>query len=274
MTETPSKSRESLQKNVAEPEENCPSMREINGSGPRFHGQISVENGVSAEKAPENGFQMPEDALFSSQTVVSKQPEGPCYRRIHVYSKSLVRYKKERERRRQIRLLVEKGFKQKQIAEKLGVSVRTVKRDWRKIGRYVTGDWNRSRRQITEARRKELFPNLEGFGNLEGTAVHEGIAESRARMRALFQQIRLIGPALKEEVKYERRVQELLRKYNRQIIFTMNLDNLDQKGIPSIEIFPRRMLIYCREKEFWINFRVLKNGVKHELGRMRLSPVC
>jgi hypothetical protein len=90
-------------------------------------------------------------------------------------------------------------------------------------------------------------------------------------MRALFQQIRLIGPALKEEREYERRVQELLRKYNRQIIFTMNLDDCGREGIPSIEIFPRRMLIYSREKEFEINFRVLKNGVKHELGCMRLS---
>lgn len=55
MTETSSKSREALQNNVVEAGENCPSMAKIDGNESRFQGQISVENGASAEKAPENG---------------------------------------------------------------------------------------------------------------------------------------------------------------------------------------------------------------------------
>jgi hypothetical protein len=273
VTESPSKSPETLQNNVAEARKNCHSMSKIDGNQPKSQQKISAENGVFAEKAPEHGYQMTKDTLSSgktdfssSQNGVSRTSKEPCYRRINVYTKSLTRCKKERERRRQVRLLVENGLRQKQIAEKLGVSLRTVKRDWQKIKRYVAGNRNRSCREISEARRKELFPNLSP--NLGGTA---NLHELQARMRPLFQQIRLIGPALKEELKYERRIQELTRKYNRQIIFTIDLDNCDCEGIPSITVFPRHMPVYFREKEFEINFRMVKNGVKHELGGMRFS---
>jgi transcriptional antiterminator len=38
-----------------------------------------------------------------------------------------------------VRLLVEKGFAQRQIADKLGISVRTVKRDWSKLQPFLKG---------------------------------------------------------------------------------------------------------------------------------------
>jgi transcriptional regulator with XRE-family HTH domain len=38
-----------------------------------------------------------------------------------------------------VRLLAEKGFTQRQIAAKLGISVRTVKRDWSKVQPFLKG---------------------------------------------------------------------------------------------------------------------------------------
>lgn len=64
---------------------------------------------------------------------------GASYRRVCVYTKSLERWRLERERRRKVRVLAEKGYSQKQIARELGVSTRTVKRDWDKARSYVVG---------------------------------------------------------------------------------------------------------------------------------------
>ena len=66
------------------------------------------------------------DKVQSSRQSIQEVP----YRKVSTYTKSAKRYKLERERRRQVRLLIEKGFSQQQVAEELGVSIRTVKRDW------------------------------------------------------------------------------------------------------------------------------------------------
>ena len=66
------------------------------------------------------------------------------------------RYTKERERRRQVRLLAEAGHTQKQIASELGVSTRTIKRDWDKIRSYVKGQTRKEITAVVDARREEL----------------------------------------------------------------------------------------------------------------------
>jgi DNA-binding NarL/FixJ family response regulator len=63
-----------------------------------------------------------------------------------VYTNSLERWRKERERRRKVRVLANKGYTQKQIALELGVSTRTVMRDWDKVRSYVKGQRNRELR--------------------------------------------------------------------------------------------------------------------------------
>ena len=80
---------------------------------------------------------------------------GSC-RRIGVYAKSLARLKLERERRRQVRVLAEQGFSQREIASKLGVCVRTVKRDWLKSRAYVKGERKKALKQLEEERQKLL----------------------------------------------------------------------------------------------------------------------
>ena len=70
---------------------------------------------------------------------------------------------KERERRRQVRLLAEKGFTQKQIASELGVSTRTIKRDWDKIRPYVKGQTRKEIRAVVDERQKEFERRYEGL---------------------------------------------------------------------------------------------------------------
>src|SRR3990170_1231222 len=83
---------------------------------------------------------------------------GASYRKVCVYTKSLERWRKERERRRKVRSLAAKGYTQKQIARELGVSTRTVMRDWDKVRSYVKGQRNRELREKVE-REKLLFPH-------------------------------------------------------------------------------------------------------------------
>jgi FixJ family two-component response regulator len=79
---------------------------------------------------------------FSNDTRHS-DTRGASYRRVCVYTKSLERWRKERERRRKVRVLAAKDYTQKQIARELGVSTRTVMRDWDKVRSYVKGQQNK-----------------------------------------------------------------------------------------------------------------------------------
>jgi len=55
------------------------------------------------------------------------------YRQMFQYSKSIREYKKERERRKTVFQLYSQGYTQKQIAEQIGVSPKTVYRDLKKL---------------------------------------------------------------------------------------------------------------------------------------------
>jgi DNA-binding CsgD family transcriptional regulator len=55
------------------------------------------------------------------------------YRKIGKYVKSIGQYKRERERRKIVFQLYSKGYTQKQIAEQIGVSPKTVYRDLKKL---------------------------------------------------------------------------------------------------------------------------------------------
>jgi hypothetical protein len=57
--------------------------------------------------------------------------KGPDYRRKHIYTKSIAKYRKERERRKRVSEL--SSLSQEEISKRIGVSVRTVQRDQAKI---------------------------------------------------------------------------------------------------------------------------------------------
>jgi transcriptional antiterminator len=91
----------------------------------------------------------------------------------------LERYKLERKRRRQVQLLAEKGLGQKGIARELGVSTRTVKRDWKKLSRYIKGQFNR---QVWEINARQLEKERQRY---EGLTIKEELKLIKKDLKAL-----------------------------------------------------------------------------------------
>lgn len=121
----------------------------------------SLENEHFAGLGEIRAVQHAGNCLFSNDK--SRVGErGASYRRVCVYTKSLERWRKERERRRKVRALAAKGYTQKEIARELGVSTRTVIRDWDKVRSYVKGQQNRELREKVEEE-KLLFPQKYGM---------------------------------------------------------------------------------------------------------------
>jgi len=114
-----------------------------------------LENEHFHEISENKEVQQQKKGRFSKNTGYSGAKEV-SYRKVSVYTKSMARYRLERVRRRLVRLLAEKGFSQKQIASELGVSTRTVKRDWDKIRPYVKGQTRKEITAVVDARREEL----------------------------------------------------------------------------------------------------------------------
>jgi len=115
------------------------------------------------QKTGENsGIQLDLNAQFSCIGARTRPKKAP-YRRISMYTKGLARYRLERERRRKVRLLAEKGLTQEQIAKEIGVSVRTVKRDWKKLHSYILGEFNKQVEKIMIERERGLDRRYEGL---------------------------------------------------------------------------------------------------------------
>ena len=116
---------------------------------------------------------------FRTRVDGSRTPRKARYRKIHVYTKSLERYKLERARRRKVRSLARKGLKQKEIANELGVSIRTVKRDWKKLTRYINGQFNR---QVWEVNAKQMEKERQRY---EGLTIKEELKLIKKDLKAL-----------------------------------------------------------------------------------------
>ena len=94
-------------------------------------------------------------ALAKGQSRRHRVKEAP-YRKVSCYIKSIKRYNLERERRRQVRLLIEKGLTRQQVAETLGISIRTVKRDWARLQPYLKFFKQKRKRREDEIKKLEL----------------------------------------------------------------------------------------------------------------------
>ena len=90
-------------------------------------GESELDLGVFSNSSKSNSAE--ESSACNRKTSL----KGPCYRRKHVYTKSIEKYRKERERRKRVCEL--SNLCQEEIAKRLGVSVRTVQRDQAKIKR-------------------------------------------------------------------------------------------------------------------------------------------
>jgi transcriptional antiterminator len=119
-----------------------------------------------------------------------------AYRRICIYTKSVERYKLQRERRRQVHLLSEKGFTQRQIADKLGISVRTVNRDWSKLQPFLKG-------QVLQEIRDDAVKQRREF-------------EERYMKLTLKQQLKLLKRDVENECKKRRDLEAIYRRLKRR----------------------------------------------------------
>ena len=177
------------------------------------------------------------------------------YRKVSVYTKSMERYTKERERRRQVRLLAEAGHTQKQIASELGVSTRTIKRDWNKIQSYVKGQTRKEIRQVVEERQQEFKKRYEGLTvNKELRLLKQDVKEAVKEARAL-------------QTSYWR--QEKRQQTARQLDYIFDLDHLTADGFPCVIVPPQGSIPLSGG--VGMKFYVIKNGEKRELLNLSIS---
>lgn len=176
------------------------------------------------------------------------------YRKVSAYTKCVERYKRERERRRQVRLLAEKGFTQRQIASELDVSTRTIKRDWDKIRSYVKGQFNKEIREIVDERSERFERRYEGLTfNEELKLLKQDVKEVSKKARAL---------------QTSSRPQEQHR--SQQLDVTLNFDDQTPDGLPRLTVFPTQQSVRFSE-EFHVKLHALKNGEKRELFNLHFS---
>ncbi len=190
-----------------------------------------MDNEHSPKCGENQGVQYPENVTFSTPKALFELDQAPFnpakrpleedprrYRKIRVYTKSLARYRKERERRRKVRELTQKGYTRRQIAEQLGVSARTVKRDWNRVRSYVKGQANRKRWEEQENDLAEFEKRYEGLSREE--------------------KLKLIRTDLADLVRAAKRFKRRAEPHYRKIDLTVNLD-LDSKfGLPPVEVHP------------------------------------
>ena len=165
-------------------------------------------------------------------------------------------YTTERERRRQVRLLAEKGHTQKQIASELGVSTRTIKRDWDKIRPYVKGQTRKEIMQVVDARRGELERRYEGLTSNE--------------------KLKLLKQDVKEAAKETRALQTSYRRQEQRQQPFQQLDYIFDFDCPTAEGFPRVIFPFEGNSmqflgDFELKFWILKKGEKKEICNVGIS---
>ena len=161
--------------------------------------------------------------------------KGPGYRKKHVYTKSIAKYRKERERRKRVSEL--SNLSQEEIAKRLGVSVRTVQRDQAKIKPYHRGQFNRFRRELNEKEMREYNETSKSLS-----------LEQRAKLLTA-----LLNSQRKEEAAHKR--------FLRTFFIDIDLDRCAAEGFPVAKRFIASHKVNLKEGiQFMVVFR--KNGQK------------
>jgi hypothetical protein len=170
--------------------------------------------------------------------------KGPGYRRKHVYTKSVAKYRKERERRKRVSEL--SGLNQDEIAKRLGVSVRTVQRDQAKIKPYHQGQFNRFCRELREKEMQEYNETSESLS-----------LPQRAKLL-----IKLLDRQRKEE--------EAHTRFLRTFFIDIDLDRCAADGLPLAKCYIASHTVNLKDGiQFMVVFR--KNGQKHAINIGNLS---
>jgi len=172
----------------------------------------------------------------------------PRYRKVRKYYKSSEHYWRERNRRKQVlQLLEEEHLSQRQIAERLKISERTVKRDVARIRPY----YMRKVRHQLNLLRKEVDEKFEA--ELEG--------------KSLLEQLKILSRKMAERNKLLK-----LREYQRhQIYVTIDLDHF-VSGYPGLRVWPQKSTTGFR-MPITVNFLFVKDGETKSMGNVTFSSV-
>jgi transcriptional antiterminator len=170
----------------------------------------------------------------------------PDYRRIKRYYKTSLQYWKERNRRKQILCLLEKEFlSQRQIAERLGVSERTVKRDIAKIRPYQERKFRHQSRLLQKENDEKFEAELANKTELE--------------------QLKILAQKMAQRDK----VLKMREHYRHQIFISIDLDQA-VNGYPEIRIWPQNTNATYR-MPLTVNIRYVKNKKTIPIKSMTLS---
>ena len=172
------------------------------------------------------------------------------YRRVERYFKTSGQYWRERNRRKRVlRLREEEHLTQRQIAERLGVSERTVMRDLAKIRPYYTRRIRHYQNLLQEQGDREVD------GDLEGKSPRERLNLLKARWMQLKTLLDMKNPGYRHH----------------KVVFVLNFDEgID--GCPETKVLPDR-----EDSRFGFPLTVsvvcVKNNRRVEVGRVILSQV-
>jgi transposase len=176
-----------------------------------------------------------------------KVKSKPKYRCVGRNFKSSKKYWQERNRRKQVIELLEQNLSVKQIAEKVGVCERTVKRDIAKIKPYYERRVRHLLNQADEKERLELEAEVEGLSPKQLKKFLESKIKERDHMLNLLKQ------------------REYLRH---QLLVTIDLDDLGG-GFP--KIIHSAQMPFSVKFPFNVNFAFKKNGVTTQVQGIRIG---
>jgi hypothetical protein len=225
--------------------EKCPKMSEFMLEEKELDNNRGTKNASFQEKADFLEFQQLNNNNFSRfphEEIIKKEPRGPEYRVINKYVKSKKQYWKERSRRKKAWELSNK-LTYKQIAEKLGVSEKTVQRDIRKIQPYYRRLSQKYFRELQQERIMKLETELEG--------------------KNLHQRFKILT---RKWIEYQNLLK--VRKYVRHLIkVVIDMNDLTE-GCPKITFWPQH---WSGELPIHLRFIVKHDGEKEVLGSMTLN---
>lgn len=221
--------------------ENCREMSNFMEQTEKSAQFWGSEDAYSRKRSSPEGFQRADNddfSMHSDKKTASHEREKPSYRRINRYFKSNKEYWKERNRRKQARQLHSEGYTYKQIAEKLGVSERTIQRDMNKTKSYRKSQMNKILREFLEEQQRQLLKQMKNMSLVE-------------RFRFLTEKI----------INHQNLMK--IRDYRKHTLtLTINLDEIlnslnDQHyGRPLIMYSPKTL--NCRLSELRLKFRFKK----------------
>jgi DNA-binding CsgD family transcriptional regulator len=203
-----------------------------------------------AERSSLSGFQLKETASFDSKMNKKrhlKRKSTPEYRRINRYFKATKQYWKERNRRKQVLKLSHEGYTLQQIAKKLRVSYRTVRRDMVKLRPYIKGQFNKHMAQLQREYREKLNRELEGLSIKDINKRFVAITNLMFKTRKLSKQ-------------------EIFKQHN-NIIF-VNMDKLNSQGLPTIDLAFSKTRF---KTPYSLDVVAVKNNDKYVLGGLRIG---